>query len=100
MIIYKSAVTNIINGESIAAASKALKDYAGISTMENGQLRKASDVLDDLAKKWDTLSETQKAAVSEAVANKRQANVLMALMGDWETYQQMLADFAGGLVPP
>lgn len=86
----------LINGESIAAASKALKDYANISTMENGKLRKASDVLDDLAKKWDTLSETQKAAVSEAVAGKRQANVLMALMGDWETYQKMLADFANG----
>lgn len=86
----------LINGESIAAASKALKDYANISTMENGKLRKASDVLDDLAKKWGTLTETQKAAVSEAVAGKRQANVLMALMGDWATYQQMLNDFASG----
>lgn len=86
----------LINGESIAAASKALKDYANISTMENGKLRKASDVLDDLAKKWGTLTETQKAAVAEAVAGKRQANVLMALMGDWATYQQMLADFTGG----
>lgn len=86
----------LINGESIAAASKALKDYANISTMENGKLRKASDVLDDLAKKWGTLSETQKAAVAEAVAGKRQANVLMALMGDWATYQQMLNDFASG----
>lgn len=86
----------LINGESIAAASKALKDYANISTMENGKLRKASDVLDDLAKKWGTLTETQKAAVAEAVAGKRQANVLMALMGDWATYQQMLNDFASG----
>ncbi len=86
----------LINGESIAAASKALKDYANISTMENGQLRKASDVLDDLAKKWGTLTETQKAAVAEAVAGKRQANVLMALMGDWATYQKMLGDFASG----
>ena len=86
----------LINGESIAAASKALKDYANISTMENGKLRKASDVLDELAGKWSTLSETQKAAVAEAVAGKRQANVLMALMGDWATYQQMLNDFANG----
>lgn len=86
----------LINGESIAAASKALKDYANISTMENGKLRKASDVLDDLAKKWGTLTETQKAAVAEAVAGKRQANVLMALMGDWATYQQMQNDFASG----
>ena len=86
----------LIDGESIAAASKALKDYANISTMENGQLRKASDVLDDLAKKWATLDETQRSAISEAVAGKRQANVLSALMGDWGTYQQMLNDFANG----
>lgn len=86
----------LIDGESIAAASKALKDYAGISTMENGQLRKASDVLEELAGKWDTLTETQKAAVSEGVAGKRQANVLMALMGGWETYHQMLTDYANG----
>lgn len=86
----------LIDGESIAAASKALKDYANISTMENGKLRKASDVLDDLAKAWSTLDETQRSAISEAVAGKRQANVLMALMGDWGTYQQMMADFANG----
>ena len=86
----------LIDGESIAAASKALKDYADISTMENGKLRKASDVLDELAKKWATLDETQRSAISEAVAGKRQANVLSALMGDWGTYQQMLNDFANG----
>ena len=86
----------LIDGESIAAASKALKDYANISTMENGQLRKASDVLDELAGKWSTLTETQKAAISEGIAGKRQANVLMSLMGDWGTYQQMLLDYASG----
>lgn len=86
----------LIDGESIAAASKALKDYANISTMENGKLRKASDVLDDLAKAWSTLDETQRSAIAEAVAGKRQANVLMALMGDWGTYQKMMQDFANG----
>ena len=83
----------LIDGESIAAASKALKDYAGISTMENGQLRKASDVLTELAEKWDTLTDTQKAAISEAVAGKRQANILMALMGDWGSYEKMLDEY-------
>lgn len=86
----------LIDGESIAAAAKALKDYAGISTMENGQLRKASDVLAELASKWNTLTETQKAAISEAVAGKRQANILMTLMGDWETVEKMMADYANG----
>lgn len=83
----------LIDGESIAAASKALKDYAGISTMENGELRKASDILGDLAEKWDTLTETQQAAIAEAVAGKRQANILMALMGDWGSYEKMLDEY-------
>lgn len=83
----------LIDGESWAAAAKALREYAGISTMENGQLRKGSDVLAELAEKWDTLTETQRAAVSEAVAGKRQANILMALMGDWESYEKMLGEY-------
>lgn len=83
----------LIDGESIAAASKALKDYANISTMENGQLRKASDVLTELAGKWDTLTETQRAAIAEAVAGKRQANILMSLMGDWESVTKMMQEY-------
>lgn len=85
-----------IYAENTAAASKALKDYANISTMENGKLRKASDVLGDLAAVWGTLGENEKAAIAEAIAGKRQANVLMAIMGNWGTYQQMLADYAAG----
>lgn len=85
-----------IYAENIAAASKALQDFAGISTMENGKLRKASDVLGDLAAVWGTLGENEKAAIAEAVAGKRQANVLMSIMGDWGTYQQMMNDFANG----
>ena len=83
----------LIDGESIAAASKALKDYANISTMENGQIRKASDVLAELAGVWDTLTETQRAAIAEGVANKRQANVLMALMADWESVNTMMGQY-------
>ena len=86
----------LIDGESIAQAATALKEYAGISTMENGQLRKASDVLAELAAKWDTLSETQKAAISEAVAGKRQANILMTLMGDWGSVEKMMQEYETG----
>jgi TP901 family phage tail tape measure protein len=86
----------LIDGESIAAAATALRDYAGISTMENGELRKASDVLTELAGKWDTLSETQRAAIAEAVAGKRQANILMALMGDWESVEKMMGEYESG----
>ena len=84
----------LIDGESIANAAKALKEYAGISTMENGKLRKASDVLEDLAAKWKDLDETQRSAISEAVAGKRQANVLMAIMGNWEMVGKMEEEYA------
>lgn len=91
--VAKDENGDIITGESGAAAAKALRDYAGISTMENGELRKASDVLADLAEKWDTLTETQKAAISEAVAGKRQANILMTLMGDWDSVAKMMSEY-------
>lgn len=87
----------LIDGESIANASKALKEYAGISTMANGQLRRASDVLDDLAEKWEKLDTVAQSAISEALAGKRQSNVLMALMGDWEEVEQAISDYANGV---
>lgn len=86
----------LIDGESIANASKALKEYAGISTMANGQLRLASDVLDELAEKWKKLDAVAQSAISEALAGKRQSNVLMALMGNWETVEQAIVDYANG----
>ena len=84
----------LIDGESIAKASLALKEFAGISTMENGELRKASDVLTDLAHKWNELDEVQQSAIGEALAGKRQANILMALMGSWDMYEKQIQEYA------
>lgn len=86
----------LIDGESIAKASKALREYAGISTMANGQLRESSAVLSDLAGKWDTLDTVAQSAIAEALAGKRQANILTALMGNWDTVEKMMQDYANG----
>lgn len=86
----------IINDESIAKAAAALKDFAGISTMQNGELRLASEVLDELAGKWDNLSATQQSALAEALGGKYHSNVVMALMGDWEQVEKMMTDYAEG----
>lgn len=87
----------LIDGESVANASKSLKEYAGINTMVNGQLRLSSDVLKDLASKWESLDTVAQSAISEALAGKRQANVLSALMGNWETVEKMMTDYADGV---
>lgn len=86
----------LINDESIAKAAAALKDFAGISTMENGELRLTSDVLDELADKWDTLSQVQQSAISEALGGKYHSNVVAALMGDWEKVEKMMTDYDEG----
>lgn len=86
----------LVDGQSIANASNALRTYAGISTTANGQLRRTSAVLEDLAAKWETLDTVAQSAISEALAGKRQANVLMALMGNWETVGKAIRDYADG----
>ena len=86
----------LINDESIAKAAAALKDFAEISTMENGELRLTSDVLDELAGKWDTLSQVQQSAIAEALGGKYHSNVVAALMGDWEKVEKMMTDYAEG----
>lgn len=86
----------LIDGESIAKASNALREYAGISTMANGQLRESSAVLSDLAGKWNTLDTVAQSAIAEALAGKRQANILTALMGNWSVVEKMMQDYADG----
>lgn len=86
----------LVDGESIAKASNALREYAGISTMANGQLRESSAVLSDLAAKWDTLDTVAQSAIAEALAGKRQANILTALMGNWSVVEKMMQDYADG----
>lgn len=84
----------LIDGESIANAAKALREFAGVDTMANGELRKGSEILAELAGKWDTLSDVQKSAIAQNVAGVRQANILFALMDNWGTYEKMMAEYA------
>ena len=84
----------LIDGESIAKAAKALREFAGINTMANGELRKGSDVLAELAGKWDTLSQAQQSAIAQSVAGKMRANILLSLMDNWDMAEKMMAEYA------
>ena len=87
----------LIDGESIANAAKALKEYADISTLQNGELRKTYDVLDELAGKWESLGSVAKSAITEALAGKYRANILSALLNDWDSVSKMMQDYADGI---
>lgn len=50
----------------------------------SGELRSTEEVLDELGKKWDTLSKNQQAAVAKALAGTRQQSRLIAMMEDYD----------------
>jgi len=64
--------------------------YVGIALREdNGELRSTEDVLDELGKKWDTLSSNQQAAIAKALAGTRQQSRLIAMMNDYERVTEL-----------
>ena len=85
----------IIDESSISDAAAALSSI-GVSVSENGQLRKVSDVLTDLATKWDDLTTAEQSYVASSLAGKRQANVLIALMQNYDEYYKEMENYANG----
>jgi len=67
-------------------SAKAPKELAKIGipvVTGTGELRKGFNVLDDLSKKWNTLSRAQKMNIAQAVGGTRQYNSLLVLMDNW-----------------
>lgn len=64
----------------------ALMKYAHISVFDEqtGQLRNYYDILSDLANVWDSLDKNAKAYLTTELAGKNRADVLTALMTNWE----------------
>lgn len=73
-------------------AAKALANI-GINVYDtNGAYQDFSVTLDQLAEKWDTLTDAQKANISEAMSGVRNINTMNAIIGTWTEAQQLAAD--------
>ena len=57
----------------------------------NGNLKDMDDILDELGVKWQNLAEDEKMALAQTVAGTRQYNQLMALMNNWDYFQENLS---------
>lgn len=70
--------------------AKALWNVAKIETadLEKGTTRPLFDVLDELHDKWGSLNEVQRKTLTEAIGSKYHANVLQAMLDNWETVTQ------------
>lgn len=86
----------IIDEASISDAAKALHSV-GISVADaNGELRLTSEVLDELAGRWGSLTTAEQSYLAQSLAGKRQANILNALMNNWEEAQRQMMLYANG----
>ena len=78
------------DGTDLTKYSAALKTVGVDIKTANGDLRDMNDILDDLGGKWQLLTRDQKVATAQTVAGVRQYNQLMALMENWDFFQENL----------
>ena len=78
------------DGTDLNKYSKAL-NAVGISIKDQqGELKDMNTILDEMGAKWQQLSKDQQVALAQTVAGVRQYTQLVALMDNWETFQENL----------
>ena len=92
---------NASNGTlELNKTAKALTEIAGISVFENeqtGELKNMPQLIDEIASKWGSFTEQQRAGLSEAIAGKEQAAVFQSLMSNYDTMKQVQQELNEGM---
>ena len=75
--------------ESTATLQKEIMALSGVDIMKDKDTFKSTyQILDELATKWQDLTDIQQASITELIAGKRQGNIVSALMSNFETARQ------------
>lgn len=83
------------DGTTLGTYSQALESV-GINIKDaNGGLKDMDIILDELGSKWNSISNDQQVALAQQVAGVRQYTQLMALMENWDFFQENLATAYG-----
>ena len=76
------------DGTTLNKYSEAL-DKVGIDIKDaGGNMKDMNAILDEMGAKWDTLAKDQQIALAQTVAGVRQYTQLMALMDNWDYFEQ------------
>jgi TP901 family phage tail tape measure protein len=79
------------DGTTLNKYSQAL-DAVGIQIQGvNGEIKDMDTILNELGAKWDTLGKNQQIALAQTVAGVRQYTQLIALMDNWDYFQENLS---------
>jgi TP901 family phage tail tape measure protein len=63
----------------------------GLEILDNNDTFKSTyDIMNDLAGIWDTLTDVQRANITELVAGKRQGNIVVSMLNNWKDAEDAL----------
>ena len=78
------------DGVGLGKVSSQL-EAIGVKVLDQqGNMRQMGDIIEDLAKKWQTLTQAQQQAAAVAIGGKMQYSRLIALMNNWDMYTEAL----------
>ena len=77
--------------ESTAKLREEILALSGVDIMLNeNEFKSTYQIMDELAERWQDLSDIQQATVTELIAGKRQGNIVSSLMQNFEIAEQAL----------
>lgn len=82
------------DGTTLGSYSKALEKVGVDIKDTSGQLKDMDVILEEMAKKWETLGTAEKTALAQSVAGVRQYTQLIALMDNWDFMKDNLSTVA------
>ena len=78
------------DGTDLNKYSEALATVGVNIKTANGDLKDMDDILDEVGARWQDLASDQRMALAQTVAGVRQYNQFVALMDNWDYFQQNL----------
>lgn len=77
--------------DSTAKLRSEILALSGVDIMENAnEFKSTYQIMDELAEKWEDLSDIQQATITELIAGKRQGNIVSSLMTNFDTAREAL----------
>lgn len=77
--------------ESTAKLREEIMALSGVDIMEDENTFKSTyDIMDELAQKWQDLTDIQQASITELIAGKRQGNIVSSLMENFDIAREAL----------
>lgn len=77
--------------DSTAKLRSEILALSGVDIMENAnEFKSTYKIMDELAAKWENLTDIQQATVTELIAGKRQGNIVSSLMTNFDTAREAL----------